>query len=38
MLICPSCGKPSRIGRAPLPGGGRARICKNCDEIVDKES
>ena len=38
MLICPSCDKPSRTGRAQLADGSRARVCKNCGEIIGKES
>jgi large subunit ribosomal protein L24 len=38
MLICPSCDKPSRTGRALLADGSRARVCKNCGETIGKES
>jgi large subunit ribosomal protein L24 len=37
MLICPNCGEPTRIARTTLPDGKHARMCKNCNEIVDKE-
>lgn len=37
MLICPNCGEPTRVGHTTLPDGKHARICKNCNEIVDKE-
>ena len=37
MLICPSCGQPSRPGRTELPNGKHARTCKKCGEIIDKE-
>ena len=30
MLICPECGKPSRLGRTRLEDGGPARVCKAC--------
>ena len=36
MLVCPSCGKPSRVSRAFLDSGKKVRICKQCGEIVDK--
>jgi large subunit ribosomal protein L24 len=36
MLVCPSCGKPTRVGRAFLDNGKKVRLCKKCGEIVDK--
>jgi large subunit ribosomal protein L24 len=36
MLVCPSCGKPTRVSRAFLDTGAKVRICKKCGEIVDK--
>jgi large subunit ribosomal protein L24 len=36
MLVCPSCGKPTRVGRAYLDSGKKVRLCKKCGEIVDK--
>jgi len=30
MVICPECGKPSRLGRKRLEDGRAARVCKNC--------
>ncbi|ACZ19405.1 50S ribosomal protein L24 [Thermanaerovibrio acidaminovorans] len=36
MLVCPACGKPTRVGRAFLDDGRKVRICKKCGEIVDK--
>ena len=29
MLVCPSCGKPTRVGRAFLDSGKKVRLCKN---------
>ena len=29
-VICPECGKPSRLGRQRLEDGRGARVCKNC--------
>ncbi len=36
MLVCPSCGKPTRIARAFLDSGNKVRVCKKCGEVVDK--
>lgn len=36
MLVCPSCGKATRVGRAYLDDGKKVRVCKKCGEIVDK--
>ena len=36
MLVCPSCGKHTRIGRAFLDNGRKVRVCKQCGEVVDK--
>jgi large subunit ribosomal protein L24 len=29
-VICPECGKPSRLGRTRLEDGRGARVCKSC--------
>ena len=36
MLVCPSCGKATRVSRAFLDSGKKVRICKQCGEIIDK--
>jgi len=36
MLICPSCGYPARIGHHFLEDGTKVRVCRKCNEIVDK--
>lgn len=36
MLVCPSCGKPTRVNRAFLEDGQKVRLCKKCGEIIDK--
>jgi large subunit ribosomal protein L24 len=36
MLVCPKCGKPTRVGHTKLESGGSARICRRCNEILDK--
>jgi large subunit ribosomal protein L24 len=30
MVICPECGKPSRLGRKRLEDGRGQRVCKSC--------
>jgi large subunit ribosomal protein L24 len=30
MVICPECGKPSRLGRKRLDDGRGQRLCKSC--------
>ncbi len=34
MLVCPKCGKASRIGVRREAGRGQ-RVCKNCDSLID---
>jgi large subunit ribosomal protein L24 len=36
MLICPSCGQPTRVARAELSDGSHVRQCKKCQEIIDR--
>jgi large subunit ribosomal protein L24 len=36
MLICPSCNKPTRIGRKHGEGRTRVRRCKRCGESIDR--
>lgn len=33
-VICPKCGKPTRIGRKVLENGKRVRVCKKCNEMI----
>ncbi|MGE3843119.1 MAG: 50S ribosomal protein L24 [Vicinamibacterales bacterium] len=35
-LVCPECGKPTRIGRRVGSDGRRVRICRKCEGAVDK--
>ncbi len=35
MLICPSCGEPTRVGRR-RDDGNRVRTCKKCGKDIDK--
>jgi len=34
MLLCPKCGKRTRVRREPHEGR-HVRICRQCDEIID---
>jgi large subunit ribosomal protein L24 len=35
MLVCPSCGKPTRIAHATLDTGRRVRICRHCGQQLE---
>ena len=35
-IVCPECGKPTRIGRRLLDDGRRVRFCRKCNGVVDK--
>ena len=34
MIVCPSCGEPSRIGVRSNDEGKNERFCKKCDAVV----
>ena len=36
MVVCPSCGKHTRIGHTVLPDGSRTRSCRHCKTTLDK--
>ncbi len=36
MLVCPQCGKPTRISSSFLENGKKVRVCKKCHEIIDQ--
>ncbi len=36
MLVCPACGKATRVGHAYLDNGKKVRLCRQCGEVVDK--
>lgn len=36
MLVCPRCDERSRIGVDVLDSGKKVRVCKSCDEVIDK--
>ncbi len=35
MLVCPKCGKPTRVGHVIHTDGSRSRACKKCGEVMD---
>jgi large subunit ribosomal protein L24 len=35
MLVCPKCGKPTRVAHQIHADGSRARMCKKCGEAID---
>ncbi len=35
MVVCPSCGKPTRIRKGYLEDGRKVRVCKKCGEVID---
>ncbi len=35
MLVCTSCGKPTRIAHATLETGRRVRVCRHCSEQLE---
>jgi large subunit ribosomal protein L24 len=38
MLVCSSCGKPTRIGHRTLDNGRRVRVCRHCGEQQEAKS
>jgi len=36
MLICPACGKPTRVGHRKREDGMRVRVCKRCGADIDE--
>src|SRR5215467_202741 len=36
MVICPSCGKHTRVGHTVLPDGSKMRSCRHCKSTLDK--
>ena len=35
-LVCPDCGRATRIGRRVLGDGRKVRFCRKCEGVVDK--
>lgn len=36
MLVCPRCGRPTRVAKRQLDDGRRVRACKKCGEVIDR--
>ncbi len=36
MLVCPNCNQPTRVGHSFLEDGTKVRVCKKCNETIDK--
>ena len=36
MLVCPQCGKATRVGASFLESGKKVRVCKKCGEVIDR--
>ena len=34
-VVCPRCGRPTRIGHQQLESGRRSRVCKRCGEQIE---
>ena len=34
-VVCPRCGKPTRVGHQQLENGSRTRVCKRCGEQIE---
>lgn len=35
-IVCPDCGKPTRLGKKILGDGRKVRVCRKCEGVVDK--
>ena len=35
MLICPGCGKHTRVGHTELPDGTKVRVCRRCNTTLE---
>lgn len=36
MVVCSKCNKPTRVGHKALEDGSKVRICKKCEEVLDR--
>ena len=36
LVVCPSCDKPSRTGVKILTDGRKVRVCRRCNESIDR--
>lgn len=34
MVVCPSCAKPTRIGKQKIESGASVRVCKRCKQTI----
>lgn len=37
MLVCPACDKPTRAKKTIMASGEKARTCRKCGEIIDRD-
>jgi len=37
MLVCPHCGKPTRVGHTLADNGKYVRICRKCHQAIDSK-
>jgi len=35
-VVCPECGKPTRVGNRLLGDGRKVRVCRKCEGVIDK--
>lgn len=35
MLVCPTCGKATRVGHQIAADGSKSRVCKKCGALID---
>jgi large subunit ribosomal protein L24 len=35
MLVCPGCGKHTRVGHTTLPDGTKVRVCRRCNTTFE---
>ena len=35
MLVCPGCGKHTRVGHSTLPDGTKVRVCRRCNQTFE---
>ncbi len=33
-IVCPSCGRPTRVGHLTHPDGKKVRVCRKCDTEI----
>ncbi len=34
MLVCPACGKATKVAMGPSEGGDKPRLCKKCKSVI----